>query len=311
MSRGPGKMQEAILRSLRTSQGGMTVETMRWGLFEESDGFSPGQDLPNSWNTSLARATKGLEERGFVDIVPRLLVSLEECVRHYPAKTMQAGKRALRARFLPILCDCTDDSGGITNRYGVAANEEFHLRQLPRTVVDELNFRWAGLEELLRPIYGQAPRSADDILSLICKGRRLFRRRGIEVNTSLRLAVDNVCRKNLVPDLLANDLQNFYKDFLTEEHAGSLSLKSFVRSVADVPRHRQCSLRPTTLKYLHERDRQYIESMPGFKVNESPFGLGSDMYWNDADRFTYPKGLETLFDQTVFQKFDFITLNSN
>ncbi len=302
-------MQEAVLHSLRTSQGETTVETMRWELYEESDNFSTTRDLSNSWNTSLARATKGLEERGLVDITARLLVSLEECVRHYPGKTMQAEKRALRGRFLPILCDRTKDSGGITNRYGVAANEEFHLRQLPCTIVDELSSRWAGLEESLRPIYGQAQRSADDILSLICKGRRLFRRRSIEAHISLRLAIDNVCRKSLVPDHLASDLQNFYEDFLTEEHAGSLSLKSFVRSVADVPRHRQCSLRPTTLKYLHERDRQYIESMPGFKVNESPFGPDSDMYWNDTDRFTFPKGLGTLFDQTVFQKFDFITLN--
>ena len=240
-----------------------------------------------------------------MEITARHLESFEECVRHYPCKAMQAERRALRRRFLPQLWNWS----GISPKYGAAANEKFHLEHLPKAVVEELGHRWCKIEEALRPIYGQAAaESADEFLYLICKGSNLFRRSGIEVYHSLTGSIETVCQRNLVPDHLGVELQAFKQDFLSNQQAGYLRLKSLVHEIADVPRHGQCRLRPETLAHLHENDREFVEKMPGFKKKESQFHTYFGQELDPSKRFEYPPDLVTLFDQTVFQRFKFITL---
>lgn len=308
MSRGAGSMQNAILRLLQSTGEDMTIETTRWSLYENTGKSATIGMLPSAWNTSVSRAAKGLHERGLVEITPRHLVSFEECVRHYPGKAMQAEKRALRDRFLPLLWNWTQEARGISPKYGEAANEKFHLEHLPKSVVEELGRRWCSLEDALRPIYGQASESADLLLDLICKGSSLFRRSGIETYPSLTDAIESVCRRNLVPSHLCTELQAFKQDFLSNQQAGSLRLKSFVHEIADVPKHGQCALKAATLNYLHENDREFVEKMPGFKKKESQFHTYFGQELDPSKRFEYPPDLVALFDQTVFQRFKFITL---
>ena len=281
---------------------------MRWDLFDASNHFARAQDLPNSWNTSLARAAKGLENHGFIHIARRRLQSFEECIRYYPDKTLQNRTRAHQTRFLPKLRGCVDDQNGITSRYDVADNEKFYLKQLPRAAVEELGRRWSRLEESLRPVYGRATESADDLLGLINRGRYLFRRRDFEVGTSLKHALESVYRKKLLPSALAHELRTFYNDFFRATRR-SLQLKSFVHSVAIVPNQRQCSLRPETMEYLYRCDEDYIKSMPGFKEIPGPRDPDFDVNWAHRDKLVFPPELEALFDQTVFQKFSFVSLS--
>ena len=301
-------MQNAILRLLQSGRGETTIETMRWSLYESAGKSSSAPTLPGAWNTSVSRAAKGLHERGLVEIASRRLESFEECVQHYPGKSMNAQKRALRSRFLPKLWDWTRESRGISPKYGVADNEKFHLEQLPKAAVEELGRRWCKIEESLRPIYGQTRESADLLLYLICKGSDLFRRSGIEVYTSLTRSIESVCQLNLVPSLLGTELQTFKQEFLSNQRAGSLRFKSFIHEIADVPRHGHCTLKPATLMYLHEQDRDFVEKMPGFKRKDSPFRPYLALELKDSEKFEYEPVLVTLFDQTAFQRFKFITL---
>lgn len=106
MSRGIGKVQSSALKLLRESGGNTTLETLRWDLWEisscadrSSQGLPAVNDyLPNSWNTSVARAVYKLAEcdRKRMVLTERKLTSTAEFVLHYPDKTLSARTRFLR-----------------------------------------------------------------------------------------------------------------------------------------------------------------------------------------------------------------------
>lgn len=311
MSKGPGKLQQGILRAAEeVAEFGTTVEGLRWSLYELSGrpALQAGGELPTAWNTSFRRAIKGLADREIVTITSRPLASFEECVEHYPGKTLKVDARGLRRQFLPILLEWTHEKGGLGPKYGAADNEEHHLRLLPKDQVGQLEADWPQLEERLRPLYGAVSQAcADDLLKLICKGRSLFLSRDVSAHGSLASWVEAVCRSSVLPDALALDLRVFLERFMPRGTAGALKSKSIIHELADVPRHGQCSLRPDTLEYLHERQKEVVEAMPGFAPKRGRFPT---RHTPNPVEYDYAPGLMKFFDHTVFQNFDFIALAS-
>lgn len=309
MSKGPGTQQEGILRALGGERV-WTAEALRWFLFEQGGNreLSHQGKLPNTWNTSFARAVDRLGELGRIKITSRPLESFEECVEHYPGKTLKAEARKLRLQFLPVLLEWSQEKNGLGPKYGAADNEEHHLRLLPKDQVALLEADWPGLEERLRPLYGAAPQAAAaNLLKLICKGRYLFQSHDVAANGSLASGVEAACRSGALPDALASDLRSFLERFIPSGTAGALKLKSFIHELADVPRHGQCSLRGETLEYLRQCRNEVVETMDGFREKNGkirkPWGPA-------AAEYEYPGPLRKLFDHTVFQDFDFIALAS-
>jgi hypothetical protein len=314
MSRGPGHLQEAILRSAAdAAEKSLTVETLRWVLFE--NGKPPRRTSPNNlstgWNTSFRRAVEGLAERRRIIVQRRPLHTFEECVEHYPAKTLQGEARSLRLTFLPVLLEWTREKGGLRPRYDTSANEIHHLRQLrkDRRNVEELRSQWSSLEERLRSIYGNvAKQHSDSLVRLICKGRDLFGIRDVHTSFSFTQLVEGALVTGLLPTDLMNDLRSFVDKFLPQTKADALKLRSFVHELANVPHSGQCTLRSETLKYLHERRRRDVEAMPGFRERKRGFPKS----WNKRSseyEYEYAPQLRKLFDHTVFQNFGFIALS--
>lgn len=306
MSRGPGKLQDAILGMLRDpKQGKATIETTRWSLYEGMGKpcLEPGAKLPTAWNTSFQRAADTLAEHGHITITRRPLENFEECVEHYPGKTLFADKRALRCKFLPTLLEWIRDPKGIGPKYGVEENERFHFKLLPEIIRKDIEIRWFRIEERLRPIYGNLQESPDNLLRLICKGSNLFRANNVEVRIALTHLIERACQERSLPEDLVDELRHLKNLFLPSHEAGILRLKSLIHEFAEVPRHGQCSLREETLEYLHAHQTEIVENMPGFRQEASPRCIS----WQKTNCEYDPK-LKKLFDQTVFQKFEFVSL---
>lgn len=307
MSRGLGIIQQAILALLKGRDGALPMESARWLLYEADQSPITEGKLPNDWNTAILRAAKSLEERGLIAITSRRLESFRECVEFYPDKTLIAGRRELRKRFLPLLLEWIEAPDGIVPRYDEAQNENFHLQGLSEPDVQTLQRRWQEIEGTLKSLFGQGSQPSDHLLRLICKGRYLFREADIEVHASFAATIRAVLEHQLVPESLASDLQKFQEEFLPRKGAGSLRLKSLIRTFADVPRHRQCKLKIATLKYLHGRERAFVEAMPGFRQKQGFEGNWLNMEPSFLQfEHAYSPDLVRIFDQTVFQRFHFL-----
>ncbi len=286
---------------------------MRWAMYENAGNpkLGAGDELPTKWNTSFRRAAYGLAERGLVAINKRPLKSFKECVDHYPEKTLISNTRSLRRRLLPTLLEWTEEASGRWPKYGVAANETYHLQRLSQRQRERINARWLRIEESLRSIYGAAAKSNDDLLRLICKGRALFRCNDIAVDSSLDGLIESACLGNIVTEALAAELRGFKEQFLPAQSAQALRLKSFIHELADVPSTGKCRLKIGTLEYLHKHQKDFVEAMPGFRRKENSFrSLWARQRDANEYEYEYDSELEQLFDHTVFQRFCFMSRRS-
>lgn len=309
MSRGLGSKQERILSAIRDAGGiEMTSESLRWTMYEGFRGTLAEKfgKLDATWNNSFRRALLALGSRGLITLTSRALESFEECVAHYPGKTLLTDARNIRLDFLPVLQGWITAERGIGPKYGTAANEKHHLNLLPKNEHDALVADWMNLEERLRPIYGTAPRTASDgLLKVICKGRSLFRTGDVTAHGSLAELIGSACGSgSLSPEITAS-LNEFLDRFIPRETAAALEFKSLVHAFADVSRRGTCSLRKKTLEYLHDQKKETVEAMEGFEEKHP----GVHGLWNLPHKeYNYPGSLRRLFDHSVFQKFDFIKL---
>lgn len=307
MSRGLGEIQNAILQRFEDCSAENTAESLRWSLFDGS----LSSNLTTSWNTSFRRALHRLYETAEVTITKRRLQSFEECAMHYPNKTLRADTRSLRATLLPTLSDWLFSREGPAPRYKEEENERFHLEQLPESEFATLRARWSSLYERLRPLYGQVPElAADVLLALICRGRSLFqnhpsglRLSEIVVGDSFALCVELAGKSNALPKTLFADLRDFKDLFQTAGEARSLRFKSIIHAVATVEqKNKGCRLKTEPLEHLHAMHRDLVESMPGFVKK------GADAFTVPWERCHYDNRLVSLFDHTVFSRFSFVRL---
>jgi hypothetical protein len=167
---------------------------------------------------------------------------------------------------------------------------------------------WELLEERLRPVYGQATFSAaPHLLGLICKGSSLFNSphgfSDVSANGSLAGWISRAVKSGGLSEELERNLKEFLERFIPPSISKTLNFKSYIHELADVPSHGQCRLRKDTLKYLFDKRSALIREMNGFKEIERKF------QWPFEDKYQFPEPLFRLFDQTVFQDFEFLSLS--
>ena len=300
MSRGPGHLQQAIMAYVGESSEPITMESARWLLYSqlEKGTVPPEGEIPSAWNNSFRRAIDGLcraHSEGLT-VDKRPLANFEECITNYPGKTLNMATRKLRLELLPALLKWTKEPCGPSPRYTIADNEEYVHDRLPPGRINELSERWTCLEPQLRNLLAMT--GSDNLLHLLCRGAALFRGVNIKSRCSLAESVAICCAGGL-PDNLANDLRKFASDFVLEGQASHLGLKSMVHEFANVPRWGQCSLKAETIAALHRLCPEFVESLPGF-CGPQP------VTWSALPK--HSSQLHKLFDQTVFQKFTFLSL---
>lgn len=302
MSRGPGIIQKSIIGHVRENgEGTLTVETMRWALYDKlkEKALAPDGSLPTAWNTAFSRAVERLAAppRSQLVVNRRPLASLEECVQHYPGKTLLVATRRLRLELLPSLKDFVEQNHQ-PPRYSAASNEEYHIEQLPRQDRKAFEQEWKRLVAELKQAF--AVSDDDTLLSLIVKGKSLFEEKSTlsERRSFLELS-SACCRSGMLSEGLSDRLRRFTERFLPANTAGSLRLKSYIHLFALPSRNGRYSLKERTIQELRRRNKAFVESLPGFKPVDS------------QRRYRKPQHspmLHKLFDQTVFQDFRFIHL---
>jgi hypothetical protein len=296
MSRGPGDLQRAIIAFITNATAPVTVESMRWDLYNQlqKPAIPISGQLPPEWNTSFARAVKKLaaDSRRFFTIERRPLVTLEECVRHFPGKSLQIDVRLHRQELLPALVEWTQEQYGASPRYSQGQNEIYFVKRLTEKRRSWLFGEWKQLEALIRPVFAKT--GSEQLLLLFVKARALFHDLNVKSPLSFANMVEASCPE--LPATVAEQLRRFAKKFLSDTSAGVLQLKSYVHEFANVPRHGQCSLKRDTLEALHRLRPKLVEAMPGFEPGHTRF----------LREPKYPPALHKLFDQTVFQSFQFI-----
>ena len=222
MSRGLGQLQRAIVGCVGEAAEPATVESMRWAVYErmKKPPIAINGDLPSEWNTSFGRAINNLasESRSLLVIEKRHMASLEECIVHYPGKTLQAPVRRLRQELLPALYEWTQEKYGASPHYSAADNEEYFLKRVSADRVNLLRREWVRLESLMRPSFTSL--GPDDLFLLFAKGRSLFQ--GIDVTSRCSFAemVQRCCRSDILPEPVANQLRAFSGRFLSATAAG-------------------------------------------------------------------------------------------
>jgi hypothetical protein len=304
MSRGYGRHQKAVLDHLSRLSAPTTFETIRWHLWEDAaEHATAGQDLPNKWNTAVMRAVKGLEKDERVTIDRRRLVSLEECVQHYPNKTLSGAARRLRQQLLPVLLRWTQD-GKVFPRYNLAANEKFHLQSLAPDARKALRADWLRLERRLVALLaspGRARRNA--VFQLIAKGKSIFEIEELECPGAFVEHARRCAERQCLPGPLAAEMAAFSEAILPPTDAGHLRLKGYIHELVAVPRHRGCSLKKKTVEYLAEMCPAVVEKLPDYVPAEKP--TDRRLFKREAK---HSPQLYGLFDQTVFQTFHFLQL---
>jgi hypothetical protein len=323
MSLGYGKQQTAILDYLDRCLGNTSFESLRWALYEEQEQQCrlsaatdshhpaiPGEAirLPNSWNTTVRRAMLGLCDRSPspIRIEKRRLNSLDEVVTQYPNKSFSARVRFLRATLLPPLANWAQ-SNEIHPRYTGADNERFYLESLSPPELTLIRTAW---HELMPRLVARLAKSdtnrANDLFLLIAKGKSVFDTKDIRCHKSFGDYAQRVIEQSDVPADLALQLANVSTLVLPPHEAGPLRVKSYIHALANVPRHRQCQLKNETIEHLDQSCPDLVRQLPGYEPAREPtVGVRRSLMMQREPR--HSDELHRIIDQTVFQKFQFIS----
>jgi len=294
MTRGLGRLQQAIVYLVKEN-GPTTIESMRWYVRDADEDADLGVGTINAVN----RAVESLVARKLLKHSERPLQSVEECVAHYSGKTLKAAIRKLRTELLPALLE-PSKSRMRCPRYSLADNEKFHHEGLTEVEREVHRNNWLSVERELAAFLG----AADDfeqrsrLFGLYAKSKSIFEAGRLEVTGSLREHLTR-CRPILPAELLER-VERVYTSLLSAERAGNLQMRTFVHTFVNVSNKGSCRLKGVTIEHLSHVRRDYLESLPNYKRG-TPV---RPIMCSQEDR--HDPILHKLFDQTVFQSFNFI-----
>lgn len=305
MSRGLGKIQVWLLEEVRSAScASSTIESLRWKYFETHGDCCDQADLPNSTSIKVTRAVETLSDRNLLTLTCRGLANFDECLLHYPQKTLSGKSRLIRNKLLPTLAEAVE-VGEITPKYDRAENERFMLKSLSEEQRSSVSERWQKFEKELRGLYGchgGSDKEVQWLLRLIVRGSELF----ADSSVSCRWALEEILREigsmECIPADTHQRLSGFCESIFPDDESSEIELKSILHQIAYISRNGAYSLRNDVLRMLHQSHEDFIESFPGTEVGH---GVGRLVF---PFRTKYDKDIQQLFNQAVFRKFTFIDL---
>lgn len=295
MSRGLGRLQQAVLSHVK-EKGLTTVESVRWIVRDAEEGANLGVGSINAVN----RAVDSLSAKSLLKRIERPLQSIEECIAHYPGKTLNAKVRQLRMKLLPALLK-PSRSRGQNLRYSLADNEKFHYEGLSEAEQAQHRKNWLSVERDLAAFFGSSddPRWRAHLFGLYAKGKSIFEADRLEVSRSFQEHLSR-CQQ-ILPSELYDRIQHVYTTLLSAERVGNLQMRTFVHTFVNVNNRGSCSLKEEAIEHLVEVSGDYLRSLPGYQESTTK---NSRYVFREKDK--HDPILNKLFDQTVFQEFNFI-----
>jgi hypothetical protein len=305
MSKGHGALQRRIITQVREAPSFHTIESLRWKFFEEdlSERSQAVERLSTSANTSFLRSALKLEQSGQIIVEKRPLSSLQECVHHYPSKTLDARVRWMRQHLLPALVEWVTDKSGAGPRYGESSNEEYHINENPEKV-QTIGRQWTDIEKAVRHAFletGDQP-----WLELICRVRFLLGMSNLKpvngASWSVAQLVNACLAQSRSNQSLGDRLREFSNHVLPKEESESLKFKSLIHTFTEIPHRRECRLKYETCEELLKRRPEIVRQLSGFR--EPPESRWLRQFPREVKH--YGPEIHKLFDKKVFEDFQFL-----
>ena len=105
---------------------------------------------------------------------------------------------------------------------------------------------------------------------------------------------------------LAAEVLALSEGILPRQQAGFLRVKSYVHAIANVERHGRCRLKEETIEFLDRNHPAIIRLLPGYEPAQTrPSGKPRRRF--SEKRAKQSDQLHSLFDHSVFRKFQFIS----
>lgn len=313
MSRGPGRIQQAILEAVAETPG-TSDGRVHWLLADRA------RRADQAFYKSFRRALTRLRATGRVQVHQKRLQSLEEVAEHLPFRTRDPEVRAMRAKLLPALMTLIRQSERLFND----AQSERHV--LERTVLEAGLNRQSTKYEALFPEWIKARSALLELLNsgafgyaelairAYAKGRQLFERRApIRHDSTLSEICDEILHESgrSSPPIELQEagraLNGLRAKWIPPTLLGSAQLKASIYHVVDFSRSQRPRLKREAAEHLLGRHREYIEKLPGHKSRAQTRPESSPI----SKTVVFSQTLDRLVSRDVLKPFSFLALRDH
>jgi hypothetical protein len=276
MSRGLGKLQQAILHALPAPGTEVLFNKVFWDIV---DGQPHQADPSPSSYKAFHRAVKSLKGSGMLEMAKRKFSSLDELCMLYPYRTMNRRIRDMRAHVLPFVKQRLEmeRADGTKETRFTALESESHLRdELSPETRSVARGRWLSIEpklfDLLVAVSDQAP-ARQHVLQIIAKGQGLFIGSGVNNSRTMipiwKAAMAALHQLPSAEEVLGEVL-SLYDSVFPRDTRRNASLKNRLYVVADFSRNRQrVALKQEFKEWLLQQDRDYVSGLPRHHVDHT------------------------------------------
>lgn len=318
MSRGPGKIQQAILEAIKEDDIPTQRNKLLWKLATENDrvvmtgklceGISKGNIDP-SLEKAFQRSLKRLTETNQVKIRKQKLRNIDEFIAYYPFKTSYLDIFQLRTRLLPHIKSFLE---GRYHRipFTIRDNEIYILDKLesehPKKV-DSYAARWQRIERKILKVLPSLKRSARSRwIKVIIKGQELFIDDKARYRLSFHKIVNNIEEKmerlsQEEIELLA-EVQAFMRKPFPPQLMKHSRFKSEIYAVGDFNERTTPKLKDGIKMYFLDQEPELVKALPEHYQPDTKVQFG--MHYKPS----FSPILDSLIDRHTFSKFQFLLI---
>lgn len=281
MSRGPGRIQQAILGAVARHPG-TSAAWLRWYVARKL-GRTTTEGLDRSFYSAFQRALSRLcaTPRPRLKRTDRPYASVEEIVKHYPHVTLSSEVRSARQQLLPELAAI--ETGA---KFSSSQSEAHALRRHATPDSRLVAVRaWQSIERDILDALGKgAENYAAALVDLLVKGRQLFSHGGYEADHTFH---DALSRLHDAPEgssakLICCNAGALADAALPQRDLTVAHLKAWLYKVVNFHRSERPALKLRTKEALYSRCPEKLRAMPGHTPpQERTNSLFSDSANND------------------------------
>jgi len=318
MSRGPGKIQQSILKVLQENNVPVQRNKLLWKLANTNDKLAvtgnlcegiPEGYIEPSYEKAFQRSLKRLAETDQVKIKKQKLRNIDEFIAYYPYKTTWLEICQLRTKLLPHIKSYLEGTYYRTP-FTIRDNEIYILDRLQSEQLEKYtrySARWKRIERKILtalPALKRIPRNR--WLKLIIKGQELFiddrARYGLAFHNTVKDIEDLTERLNSEEIALLDEVKSFMRRAFPPQLMKHSRLKNKLYVIGNFNERTTPSLKREIKMHFLDKEPVLIQALPEH--------LQPDKQKTFGKRFepSFSPKLDSLIDRHVFSQFEFLSI---
>jgi len=318
MSRGPGKIQRAILEALKQNDDPTQRNKLLWKLAIQNDSIAVTGDLCEgipkgyiepSFEKAFQRSLKRLVETDQVKIRKQKLRNLDEFIEYYPYKTTYLETCQLRIRLLPHIKSYLE---GPYYRipFTVRDNELYILEKLESEQPEKFrqySTQWKTIERKILEVLPTVKRTPRNRwIKLVIKGQELFiddrARYGLAFHKTVKNIEDKKERLCLEEIELLDEVKAFMRKAFPPQTMKHSRLKSKLYVIGNFNERTTPSLKEEIKMHFLDKEPELVKTLPEHHQPEikGRFGMRFEPSFSPI--------LDSLLDRYAFSKFEFLSI---